>query len=98
MGGAVLGAALAAGVAVFLTSKKGTKLRAGVREQLEDFYAHIAPKLKELKKMGKEEYEAFITDAAKHYGKTKKLSEAKIKEIIQEAKKSWKHVMENFES
>jgi len=91
LGGAVVGLALGVAASLFLTSKKGKKLTKDMQVVLADFYKGVAPKLKNIKKMGEEQYKEFMEAAARQYGKAKKLSEVKIKELVAQAKDSWRH-------
>jgi len=90
--GAVIGTALGVAAGLFLSSKKGKQLKNDIEQKAIKFYAHIAPKLKKMKKLGEKEYFAFVEKAAEGYGKAKKLSVAETKELLKEAKKTWKHL------
>jgi len=95
-GGVVAGAALAIAAAAFLRSKQGKKLTKNMQTMLQDFYDYLAPELKKIKNFTKEEYEKFVEDGAKKYGEMKKLSQDKVKELIGEAKNSWKQFSKEF--
>lgn len=91
LSGAIAALAIGVAAAVFLNSKKGKELKKELKAGLGDFYKVIAPRLKKIKKMGQEEYKAFMKQAAEQYGKAKKMAEPKIAELVKDAQDSWKH-------
>ncbi len=89
--GAVVALAVGVAATIFLNSKKGKKLQKNVKEGLGDFYKTVAPRLKKMKKIGQQEYKAFMKQAAQQYGKAKKMAGPKIAELAKEAQDSWNH-------
>ena len=90
--GALIGLALGIAGSIFLSSKKGEKIKGDIKNITADFYKYIAPKVKKVKKMGEKEYKEFIKNSVKQYGKVKKISGDKISELTKEAIKSWNHL------
>lgn len=62
--GAVAGLALGVAASLFLSSKTGKKVTKEAGHVMADFYKHIAPKVKKMKKMGEQEYKEFMKNAA----------------------------------
>ncbi len=94
--GAVAGVALGIAASMFLSSKKGKKLKEDMGSVLADFYKSIAPKIKKIEKMGEKEYKEFMKNAAERYAKTKKVSAAVAKDLVKDAQQSWKHFSGHF--
>jgi gas vesicle protein len=95
--GAVVGAVLGAVAGMLLAPESGKNMRSDIKRLSGDFYRYIAPRVKELKKMGEAEYNAFMAESAKNYAKVKKLSLAEEKMLAREAKRSWKHIKKNLQ-
>lgn len=89
--GVAAGIALGIAANIFLKSKTGKKVKAGVKDITADFYQYISPRIKKIGAMGQKEYSEFMKKAAHEYGKAKKISEAAIKDLVKEAQGSWKH-------
>jgi gas vesicle protein len=89
--GAVAGIALGVAASLFLSSKTGKKITKEAGDYLADFYKHIAPKVKKMEKMGKQEYNEFMKNAVGQYSKIKKMPEEATKELIKNAQQSWEH-------
>jgi gas vesicle protein len=92
MGGALIGAALSIAAGLFMQSKKGKKLRSDIKEKTAEFYAYLAPKLKNMKQIGEKEFSEFIEAAAKDYAEVKKITSEEIKILITDAKSTWAHL------
>ena len=89
LAGAVVGGALGVAAGMLLASgPAGKKLG----KESAQFYAHLAPRMKKMKRMGQKEYAEFVKNAAKSYGKTKRLSVKEQKMLVANATKSWKHL------
>ncbi len=93
--GAVVGMILGVAAGIFLQSKKGKEIQENVKHTVADFYKNVAPKIKKMKKLGKEEYDVFMKSAVENYGKARKMSAEKIKELMTEVKKSWNHLQKH---
>lgn len=94
--GVLAGAALGVAAGMLLAPKAGEKIRKDIKNMAADVYKTAAPKLKKMKKIGEAEYKAFMSNAAKTYGKAKKLSEKEIAALSKEAQDSWKHLRKHF--
>ena len=92
MGGALIGAALGIAAGLFMQSKKGKKLQGNIKEKTAEFYAYLAPKLKNMKQIGEKEFSEFIETAAKDYAKVKKITLEEMKILITDAKSTWAHL------
>jgi gas vesicle protein len=90
--GALIGTALSIAAGLFLQSKKGKKLREDIKEKAAEFYAYLAPKLKNMKQLGEKEFSQFIETAAKDYAKVKKITSEELKVLITDAKSTWQHL------
>jgi len=90
--GAVAGVALGVAAALFLTSKKGREIQKDAKQKAAEFYKYISPKLKKMKQLGEKEYLVFMENAAKNFGRAKKLSQEELKVLIADAKSTWKHL------
>ena len=96
LGGALVGAALGVAAGLLLAPESGKKLRGEVKKKSAEFYAHLSPKLKKMKKVGEKEYGLFIKNAVKSYGKAKQLSSRQQKILVAEAQKTWKHLQKHL--
>lgn len=96
LGGALVGAALGVAAGLLLAPESGKKLRGDVKKKSAEFYAHLSPKIKKLKKIGENEYGEFVKNAAKNYGKAKRLSSRQQKVLVAEAQKTWKHLQKHL--
>ncbi len=96
--GAVAGIALGVAASILLNSKKGKQLQETVKASVADFYKQVSPKLKKMGKLGQQEYQDFMAESAERYGRLKKMSEGDIKDLIEEAKNSWKHFSKEIKS
>ncbi len=94
--GAAVGVALGIAGSMFLASKTGKKLQKDVKDSAADFYKYISPKLKKMGKMAKSDYDMFMKDAVKRYGKAKKMSEEATGELMDKVKDSWKHLSKHM--
>ena len=72
--GALVGAALGAAAGLLLAPESGKDLRKDLKRKSAEFYRHLAPELKKVKKMGEKEYQAAVKKAMATYSKAKKLS------------------------
>jgi len=98
LAGAVAGIALGVAASMFLSSKKGKELKGQAGEKVADFYKYIAPKLKNIGKMGEKEYKQFMKDAVEQYSKAKKLSAETAKDLMADMQKSWSHFSKHLTS
>jgi len=94
--GALIGAALGVAAGLLLAPESGKKLRHDIKKRSAEFYAHLSPRLKRLKRISEQEYKAFVKNAAKSYGQAKKLSQKETKIIAAHAQKSWKHLKKHL--
>lgn len=90
--GAVIGTALGVAAGLLLQSKKGKQLQKDAKDKAAEFYAYIAPKLKNIKQVGEKEFSEFIENAARDYAKAKKFTTNELKVLITDAKSTWKHL------
>lgn len=95
--GAVAGVALGVAASMFLSSKKGKKLKKDMEEITADFYKSVSPNIKKIKKMGEGQYKEFMKNAAEQYAKVKKISEDMASRLTKEAQQSWQHFTEHLE-
>lgn len=96
MGGALVGAALGVAAGLLLAPESGKKLRGDLKKKSAEFYAHLSPRIKKMKKIGEKEYGKFVKNAAKSYGKAKRLSSKQQKALITEAQRTWKHLQKHL--
>lgn len=96
LGGALVGAALGVAAGLLLAPESGKKLRGDLKKRSAEFYAHLSPRIKKMKKMGEKEYGQFVKNAAKNYGKAKRLSSQQQKALVAEAQKTWKHLQKHL--
>ena len=96
IGGALAGAALGVAGGMLLESESGKKVREDIKKLSGDFYSHIAPKVKKLKKVSEEQYHDLMVEGAKNYTKAKKLSLAEQEMLTAHAKRSWKHLKKHL--
>ena len=96
LGGALVGAALGVAAGLLLAPESGKKLRGDLKKKSAEFYAHLSPRIKKMKKIGEREYGQFVKNAAKNYGKAKRLSSQQQKILVTEAQKSWKHLQKHL--
>lgn len=94
--GALAGAALGVAAGLLLAPESGKKLRRDIKTKSAEFYKHLAPQLKKMKRMGQEEYKAAVKKAMAGYGKAKKLSAKEMKELTKEAEASWHQLKKHF--
>ncbi len=94
--GALAGAALGALAALLLAPESGKNLRKDMKQKSAEFYKMLVPKLKKLKKLSEEEYQALAKDAAAEYAKVKKMSKSEAGELMREAKSSWKELKKHL--
>lgn len=94
--GALAGAVLGAAAGLLLAPESGKALRSDAKRKAADFYKHLAPQLKRVKKMGEKEYKEAVHKAMAGYKKVKKLSEKEARELTQEAHASWKELKKHF--
>jgi gas vesicle protein len=90
--GAVIGTALGVAAGLFMQTKKGKKIQKNAKEKAAEFYAYIAPKIKNMKQVSEKEFSEFIENAADNYGKAKKYTSEELKALMAEAKNAWKHL------
>ncbi len=95
LSGALVGAALATAATLLLTPQSGKRLRQDIKQKSSDFYKSIAPRLKQIQKLGEKEYKIFVHNAAQSYSKAKKLSDKETKALVAEAHKTWQYVAKN---
>jgi gas vesicle protein len=96
LGGALIGAALGVAAGMLITSESGKKMGRDIKKLSGDFYSYIAPQVKKLKRVGEAQYHEFVTEGAKKFAKAKRLSPAKEKMLVMEAKRSWKHIKKHL--
>ena len=97
LSGALIGAALGIAAGIFAASKTGKDMRKDVKDKMTDFYQTIAPKLKEMRKVGEKEYKIFIDKALADYNKDHKFNREDLKRLAKEAHASWKHLKKNLQ-
>lgn len=90
--GLVLGTALGAAAAAFLSSKKGKLLTKDVEASAKKLQTKMMKKLKETKNLTKEAYQDIIDDMMKQYVKTKEIAQDQVPEIRAFLIKKWKDV------
>ena len=96
LSGALIGAALGVATTIFTESETGKEMRREAKSKIEDFYATIAPKIKKAKKMGEQEYKAYINKALADYKKSGKIDAKDLKKLAKEAHASWKHLKKHL--
>ncbi|MDO8523247.1 MAG: YtxH domain-containing protein [bacterium] len=98
--GALIGAVLGVAAGMFLASETGKKLekKAGknIKKLSGEFYRYLSPQVKKLKRMGQEEFNAFVQEGAKKFAKVKQLSLQEEKNLAMEAKRTWGHIKKHF--
>ncbi len=94
--GALIGAALGIAAGILAAPESGKKLRKDAKNKAAEFYAHLSPKLKKIKRIGEKEYHAAVHEAAKNYGKAKRLTASEQQELAAHAVKSWKHLKKHL--
>jgi gas vesicle protein len=94
--GGLIGAVLGVAAGMLMAPKSGKKMRADIKHLSGDFFNYMAPKIKKLKHLTEKEYNDLVTAGVTNFGKLKKLSVLQQKELIAEAKKSWKHLNKHF--
>jgi hypothetical protein len=82
-------------------SKKSVKVSVAkvskkIDGNLKDFYHQIEPQVKELKRVSKEQVDAFLTKRASDYAATKKLSLKEGKRLMKEAGRSWGRIVKGL--
>lgn len=88
--GALMGATLGVALGIFSVSKTGKKMGRDIQKPSREFYKHLIPQLKRVKKIGEKEYRALASSAMKRYAKGKKLAEREARMILKKAHSSWK--------
>src|SRR5256885_1317207 len=94
--GAIVGAVLGVISGVLLAPQSGKKTRHDISKKSAEFYKFIAPKIKKMGKIGKEQYEMVVDELGKAYGKAKKVSLPEMQEVIASAKKHWNDFSKHF--
>ena len=94
--GAAIGAALGVVGGILAGSETGKKVGKKVKGAAAGFYQYLSPQLKKAKKMGEDEYKAFVAAAVQRYNKDKKLSEKEVQKLTKETQSSWKHLVGNL--
>jgi gas vesicle protein len=89
--GTVVGITLGVAASIFLALKKGKISEEDIVDVTADFFKYISPKVKKVKKMGEKQYKLFMKNAVKQYAKTKKISDDKARQLMENAQQSWKH-------
>ena len=75
LAGALIGAALGvAAEALIFESKFGKKIRKDIRGIAAEFYGHLSEQAKKMEAVGENEFNNLVRDAAKKFGKIKKLT------------------------
>lgn len=88
-------AGTALGIAVWLSLKNYFKSDSGIKAKkkfkamFSDFYDFISPKMEEIKNMGRGHYKLAIVNAAKEYGKMKKLSDDTVEKLVKKTSELW---------
>ena len=90
--GALIGAVLGVAAGIILAPESGKELRKDLKKKSADFYRHLGPKMKKLKKISEEDYKMMVQKTMAFYGKAKKLSQSEAKQITKEAENYWKHL------
>ncbi|HUX35929.1 MAG TPA: YtxH domain-containing protein [Candidatus Paceibacterota bacterium] len=94
--GALVGATLGIAAGMLLAPESGKKMRRDIKKLSGDFYRHIAPQVKKMKKVGEAQYNELVAKGATNYAKAKKLSLSEQKALIAEAKRSWGHIKKHL--
>ncbi len=90
--GALVGAILGVAAGMLMAPETGKKLRTDLKKRSADFYRYLAPRVKKLRQIGEERYNAFVDEVAQEYAKAKQLSTSDSRALAVEAKRSWKAI------
>ncbi len=94
--GALVGTILSIVAGMLLAPKSGKKMRKDIMELYGDFYYYIAPQVKNLKRMGGEQYNALMAQGVKSYAKARRLSHAEEKMLAAETRRSSKRITKHL--
>ncbi|MBI2591218.1 MAG: YtxH domain-containing protein [Candidatus Brennerbacteria bacterium] len=94
--GILAGAVLGAIAGIFLAPESGKNLRKDIKKRTAEFYKHLIPNLRKIKKIGEQEYKELVKKAAQRYAKSKKISKKETDDLIKEAHKSWTHLTKHL--
>lgn len=88
----VLTAAIVACAVYFLTGERGRKNREKIKEIAGEMKKELLERMKELKRLTKEEYERLVDEIGEKYKRVKKVSQREIANVIATMKDAWAHI------
>ena len=88
----LVSAALGIAAGIALAPESGKKFKSDVKKKSDEFEVYLAPRLKKMKKIGKQEYDLFVKEAVKTYAEMKNLSKKEKSGLVSNARKSWKKI------
>ena len=89
--GILLGAIAAAGT-YFLTGKRGEKNREKIAAWTLKMKGEVLEKMKDLKEMNKENFEALVDEIAVRYARAERVGACEMKHLKTEVKSAWAHI------
>lgn len=89
--GIVLGAVAAAGI-YFLTGKRGKENREKIAAWTLKMKGEVLEKMKDLKEMNREAYEALVDEVAVRYQRLERVGASEMKHMVKELKGAWSHI------
>ena len=87
----LLGAIAAAGT-YFLTGKRGEKNREKISAWTLKMKGEVLEKMKSLKEINRENYEALVDEIAARYERVERVSASEMKHLKGEVKSAWAHI------
>ena len=92
IGAGVLLAAVAAAGTYFLTGKRGEKNCEKIAAWTLKMKGEVLEKMKELKALNREDFEALVDKIAVRYERAERVSAAEMKHLKSEVKGAWSHI------
>ena len=92
MGAGILLGAIAAAGTYFLAGKRGEKNREKIAAWTLKMKGEVLEKMKDLKEMNKENYEALVDEIAVRYERAERVGAAEMKHLKSEVKSAWAHI------
>ncbi|OGS12356.1 MAG: hypothetical protein A2234_07795 [Elusimicrobia bacterium RIFOXYA2_FULL_58_8] len=92
LGAGIVLAAIAAAGTYFLSGKRGEKNREKIAAWTLKMKGEVLEKMKDLKEMNKENFEAMVDEISVRYARAERVSAAEMKHLKTEVKNAWSHI------
>lgn len=89
--GVVVAGVAAAGI-YFLTGKRGKENREKIAAWTLKMKGEVLEKMKELKALNKEAYEALVDEVSVRYQRAQRVGASEMKHLVKELKGAWSHI------